>query len=84
MSTFTFGQLPLLAKIAVGHTFLKTWVLFEETVIDRHGLWRHMPFYKVGDPCVWDITTVVIIAIGTWRASRRPRNGIAAQGNARS
>ncbi len=84
MSTFTFGQLPLLAKIAVGLTFLNTWVLFEETVIDRHGLWRYMPFYKVGDPCVWDITAVLIIVIGTWRASRRQRGGIAAQRSTQS
>jgi hypothetical protein len=63
-------QLPLRAKVAMGITFFNTWVLFEETVIDRHGLWRYMPFYKVGDPCVWDLFVAVVIASGIWWASR--------------
>jgi hypothetical protein len=24
-------------------TFFNTWVLFEETVVDRYGLWKYMP-----------------------------------------
>ncbi len=51
-------------KIALVVAFFSLWVIIEETIIDRHGLWKHLPFYKVGIPCLWDIIgAVVIIAI---------------------
>jgi hypothetical protein len=30
-------------RFAVWLTFFNTWVLFEETVVDRYGLWEYMP-----------------------------------------
>jgi len=54
MKNSTTPPLPLIAKIAIAMTFLNVWVIFEETVVDRHGLWRYMPFYRVGLFCVWD------------------------------
>lgn len=51
--------------------FLNTWVLFEEIVVDRQGLWRYMPFYRVGDFCVWDLTVAVLILVWLWRLSVR-------------
>ena len=65
--------LPLIVKIAVVLTFLNSWVLFEETVVDRHGLWRYMPFYKVGLFCTWDIAALLIIVPGVWYVFRRWR-----------
>jgi hypothetical protein len=56
----TTPPLPLIAKIAIAMTFINTWVLFEETVVDRHGLWRYMPFYRVGLFCVWDAAVLAI------------------------
>ena len=50
----TAPRLPLIAKIAIAMAFLNTWVLFEETVVDRYGLWRYMPLYRVGLFCAWD------------------------------
>jgi hypothetical protein len=41
MKTSTTLPLPL---IAIALTFLNTWVIFEETIVDRHGLWRYMPY----------------------------------------
>ena len=41
-------------------TFINTWVIFEETVVDRHGLWRYMPFYRVGLFCVWDAAVLAV------------------------
>ncbi len=38
-----------------------SWVLFEETVVDRHGLWQYMPLYRVGLFCAWDILALGII-----------------------
>ena len=41
-------------------TFINTWVIFEETVVDRHGLWRYMPYYRVGLFCVWDAAVLAV------------------------
>src|SRR2546421_3194205 len=60
MNTSTTSRLPLIAKIAIAMTFVNTWVLFEETVVDRHGLWRYMPFYRVGLFCVWDAAVLAV------------------------
>jgi len=60
MNKSTTLPLPLIAKIAIAMTFINTWVIFEETVADRHGLWRYMPFYKVGLFCVWDAAVLAI------------------------
>lgn len=54
-------RLPLILKIAIVLTFFNSWVLFEETVIDRYGLWVYLPYYEVGRPCVWDLVALLII-----------------------
>ena len=71
MQALSFRHLPLVAKVAVGVAFLNTWVLFEEIVVDRQGLWRYMPFYRVGDYCVWDLAVSLLIAGWLWRLSSR-------------
>src|SRR5947208_14885247 len=74
MKTSTTPPLPLIAKIAIAVTFINTWVIFEETVVDRHGLWRYMPFYKVGLFCVWDAAVLAItllLLLVNVRSSRR-------------
>ena len=71
METLSFRQLPLVAKLAVGIVFLNSWILIEEFIIDRHGLWKYMPYYRVADPCVWDLAATLIIVFAIWRASRR-------------
>jgi hypothetical protein len=60
MKASTTLPLPLIAKIAIAMTFLNTWVIFEETVVDQHGLWRYMPFYRVGLFCVWDAAVLAV------------------------
>jgi hypothetical protein len=60
MKTPTTFPLPLIAKIAIAMTVLNTWVLFEVTIVDRHGLWRYMPYYRVGLFCVWDAAVLAI------------------------
>ena len=71
MRTLEFKQLPLSVKIAVGIAFLEAWVSIEQLVIDRYGLWKYMPYYKVTDACVWDLAVAVIISLTIWRASTR-------------
>jgi len=70
METLSFRQLPLAAKIAVGVVFYNSWLLIEEFIIDRHGLWKYMPHYRVADPCVWVLAVALIIGLAIWRASR--------------
>ena len=64
-------RLPLVVKVAVALTFFNSWVLFEETVVDRQGLWRYMPFYKVGAFCTWDAAALLVIIPAVWYALRR-------------
>jgi hypothetical protein len=42
-------------------------LLFEETVVDRYGLWEYMPYYRVGKLCSWDIGAMVLIGWLVWR-----------------
>jgi hypothetical protein len=60
MKKSTTRRLPLIAKIAIGTTFINAWVIFEETIVDRHGLWRYMPYYRVGLFCLWDAAVFAI------------------------
>jgi hypothetical protein len=61
----TLPPLRLIVKIAIAMTVINTWVIFEETVVDRHGLWRYMPFYRVGLFCAWDalVLTVILLVV---------------------
>ena len=74
MNKSTTPPLPLIAKIAIAVTFLNVWVIFEETVVDRHGLWHYMPFYRVGLFCVWDaavFAVTLLLLLLSVRAFRR-------------
>ena len=75
MNKSTTLRLPLIAKIAIAVTFLNTWVIFEETVVDRHGLWRYIPFYRFGLFCVWDAAvfaiTLLLLLVSVARSRRR-------------
>ena len=63
-------KVPLILWIAAGLTFFNSWVLFEETVVDRYGLWQYLPLYRVGLFCVWDalaLVLVVAVLAAVWR-----------------
>jgi hypothetical protein len=79
MKTSTTPPLPLIAKIAIAMTALNTWVIFEETVVDRHGLWRYMPFYRVGLFCAWDAAVLAVILVLLFASIRRSRRCDGAQ-----
>jgi hypothetical protein len=70
MTRIPFRDWPWLIKLTVGLTFFNSWVLFEETVIDRHGLWQYLPLYVVGQFCAWDALALAIIAAVLWRLTR--------------
>ena len=67
----TAVKTPGIVRFAVGLTFFNTWVLFEETVVDRYGLWQYMPYYRVGKLCSWDIGAMVLLGFGVWWWFRR-------------
>lgn len=76
-----FGQLPLFVRIVVGIAIINVWVSFEEFIVDRVGLWKYMPGYRVGQFCVWDLTVVTLVITSlawvSWRdnsagANRHP------------
>jgi hypothetical protein len=67
------GSVPGIVKAAVILTFFNTWVLFEETVVDRYGLWEYMPYYRVARLCAWDIGALALILWFTLRMLRRAR-----------
>ena len=52
---------PLIVKIAIATTFINSWIIFEETVVDRTRLWHYMPFYRVGLFCTWDVLALAVI-----------------------
>ena len=66
MGTVPFGQLPMIVKVGVGLAFNDAWWSIEEFVIDRRGLWRYMPGYRVADPCVWDLAVALLTIAGLW------------------
>src|SRR6478736_10407328 len=78
MKKSTTRRLPLIARIAIAMTFVNAWVIFEETIVDRHGLWRYMPFYRVGLFCVWDAAVLAVtlllllVSAGPFRRRSRP------------
>jgi hypothetical protein len=75
MNKSTTPPLPLIARIAIAMTFLNAWVIFEETIVDRYGLWRYMPFYRVGLFCIWDAAvlaiTLLLLLASVARSRRR-------------
>ena len=67
-------------KAAVVVTFFNTWVLFEETVVDRYGLWEYMPYYRVAKLCSWDIGALALIIWSTFWMFRRHRRSLESGG----
>jgi hypothetical protein len=72
-----FADLPLLAQIAVALTFLNSWVLFEEVVVDRTGLWALLPGYVRGRFCPWDVAATGVVLLPLVLAAARRRRRVA-------
>ena len=56
------GRNPsVILRVGLALTLFNSWVLFEETVVDRLGWWRYMPCYRVGRFCEWDMAAILVI-----------------------
>lgn len=74
MTTPTVGKpvvTPGVVRFATWLTFFNTWVMFEEFVVDRNGIWEYMPYYHVGKLCAWDIGAMAVLGFMVWRVFRR-------------
>jgi hypothetical protein len=74
-----FVQLPLSVKIAMAFTYFNSFVLFEEIVIDRGGLYRYLPLYRFQRFCAWDVAAIALISIvifGAGHFTRKRQPGI--------
>jgi hypothetical protein len=70
MTKIRFSEVPILVKVGVGLALFNTWVLFEETVIDRSGLWEILPLYRKSSACTWDLMAALAILTFLAFASR--------------
>ena len=67
------ADLPLLVRLAVGLSLFSTWVIFEEGIVDRTGLWELMPGYVKARLCPWDLAAlgIVLVPLLLLRSRRR-------------
>jgi hypothetical protein len=71
MAKTSLSEQPLVVRAAVFVTFFNSWVMFEEFVIERVGLWHYMPFYRVGMFCVWNVLALAAIGLGLFLRPHR-------------
>ena len=74
MKKLTFSELPWIARVAVASGFLTTWVEFEDQIIERQHWDVFLPYYRVGNFCVYDavfitLLLVLLIALSRGRAA---------------
>jgi hypothetical protein len=72
------ADLPLLVRLAVGLSLFSTWVIFEEGVVDRTGLWELMPGYVKARLCPWDLAALGIVLVPLLLLRSRKRSEHAA------
>lgn len=70
-STLTLADLPPVARLAIGFSFFSAWVIFEEGVLDRFGLWQHLPLYVKAQFCPWDLGAFGLIFVPLMVLTRR-------------
>ena len=73
MRSVSFAALPLMVRLTSFTTIFMAWVMIEEWIIDRHGFDRYLPFYKVGNLCLYDLAVAIMLALLWIKSSRAPR-----------
>lgn len=70
MSSVSFASLPLIVRLTTAVSIFMAWAMIAEFVIDRHGLDRFLPLYRVGNLCLYDGAVIVAILV-FWIAAHR-------------
>ena len=65
-------QINFLKLISIAALF-SLWVIFEETVIDRQGIWKYLPGYEYGCFCLWDVVALIVISITVFKILQRKK-----------
>jgi hypothetical protein len=73
VSKTPFRNLPFTVRIASFLIFFWSWVLIAELVIDRHGLDRFLPFYRVGNFCPYEVIVIGLLVL-LWIRLHRVRD----------
>lgn len=63
MAKLSFSEMPVVVRGACVATGFMAWVLFAELIIDRHGWDSFLPYYRVGNICVYDVGVLAILTI---------------------
>lgn len=79
MKKIHFTQLSIWIRLSLILVPVLAWVMFAEFVIDRHGLDAFLPFYRVGNICIYDVGVLAFVLIGWWRAEAREKRSRAAK-----
>jgi hypothetical protein len=79
MKRVNFAELPWGVRIVLGLAAFNFWMSIEDFVINRSGVWRYMPGYKVADACIWDLMVGLGVCATVWwfswsRSSPRSTN----------
>ena len=62
MSKLGFADVPWVVRGTSWATAMMAWILFEEFIIDRHAWDRWLPFYRVGNLCVYDLAVAILLS----------------------
>ena len=63
MTNLRFYDLPMVVRVTSAMSMIQSWIMLEEFVIDRHHLDGLLPFYRVGNFCLYDLAAVLLVAI---------------------
>lgn len=61
MSNLKFRDMPWSIKLVTGVAWACAWLLFEDDIVEKGGLWHYMPFYKIAEACIWDAAVLSLI-----------------------
>ena len=65
ISKIRFADLPTIVRVMTCLSIFMGWVMLAEFVIDRHELDQFLPYYRVGNFCVYDLI-VALALIAFW------------------
>ena len=65
-----FAALPLIVQLTAIIAPFMGWLMIEEWLIDRHGHDRYLPFYHVGNLCLYDLTVATVLGLLFFRFRR--------------